>query len=309
MKKSARGLAGAAVVGVLNLTACGGGGGGDGDPGTGPISTPPPSETFSIDPGRELRRIGAATKIALDFASLFAPLTAEQLASLGVFGGTVSCPGSSGGALAIGSPAPGRFALDFNQCDTTWAVVDGAIDVSPSDNTKRLNHDFDLVWDGLQFAGSVVVEHDDDLIRIVSGGTTLTVQPSGEVFRLVPGVVLREQDDGTYRFDPDAGFSRGPLGTDGGVSIGRGFGQTDTLAFVTIDKPGSVIWRVNPPYTGDLDYDRLTAGAAHLVEGNVASSGAAIDVDFRIDLEDAQASSTQGQWSAVLANPLFTIDD
>lgn len=309
MDQSARGTVAVCVVGLLSLTACGGGGGGGGDPGIGPTPAPPPSEAFSIDPARELRRIGAATKIALDFASLFAPLTAESLANVVVFGGGIACPGSAGGALDIDSPAAGRFALDFNQCDTTWAVVDGAIDVSASDNPNHLNYEFDLVWDGLQLAGAIIVERTDALIRIVSDGTTLTVQQSGEVFRLVPGVVLRDQDDGTYRFDPDAGFSRGPLGTDGGVSISRGFGPADTPAFVTVDALNSVIWRVNPPYQGDLDYDRLTAGSAHLVEGNVETNGDVIDVGLRIDMRNDQSSSAQGQWSAILADPLFTIDD
>ncbi len=307
MNKSARRLSAAAVAGVLGLAACSGGGGGS--PMAGPTPTPPPSADFSVDPARELRRIGAATKIALDFASLFAPLTAEQLANLAVFGAAASCPGASGGSVTISSLGAGQYALDYNQCDATWAVVDGAIQVGPSDTANQLIHDFDLVWDGLQFAGSVVVEHSDGLIRVVSGGTTLTVQQTSDVFRLVPGVVLRDREDGTYRFEPDAGFTRAPLGTDGGVSISRGFGQTDTAALVTVDKLTSAIWRVNPPLEGDLDYDRLTAGSAHLVEGNVEATGGAIGVTFRVDLEDEPSLSTQGQWSSVLANPLFTIDD
>ncbi len=286
-----------AVLLALFLTACGGGG----SLGSGGSNNSP-----SLDPAKEVRRIGAITKAALDFGSLFLPITQNYLQARSS-SGLLSCPQS--GAFAVTSSAVGQYKVTYTQCNVTWTTVNGSIDLTTANNDLIAN--FDLTWDAVHYQGAMRLMNAADVspsgLRILGDHATMTLG-SGKVYNLTPDVSLGDNNDQSYSFNPTNAIFQDQMGGTLNlfVPIGSAVVQPNVHSHL-LDGSGNFV-RIDPPFNGNLVYER---GNMQVVfDGDITNSGTGFSVTFNnfSTLQNNIASATS-TWSAAMANPLYTPAD
>lgn len=281
-----------ALMMCLAVSACGGGSSG--------------SDLPSFDPAKEVRRIGAITKAALDFGSLFLPITQSYLQARSPLG-SLSCPQS--GSFNVASATAGQYTVTYNQCNVGWTTLTGTIALTVSNHDLIAN--FDMTWDGVHYQGALRLMQAATTtptgLYLLGDHATMTLA-SGQVYNLDPGLKLYDNGNQIYTFTPSNAIFVDQLG--GALNLIAPIGPASQAAHVQgnlLDGNGNFL-RITPPYDGNLTYTRGTQQVVY--DGYMINSTTGFSVSFdNVTTSQNNIASATPAWSSVLANPLYSPTD
>lgn len=280
----------AALALCLAVSACGGSG----------------SNSPAFDPAKEVRRIGAITKAALDFGSLFLPITQNYLQARST-AGSLSCPQS--GSFDVASTATGQYTVAYTQCNVGWTTLAGTVDLTTSSNDLIAN--FDLTWDGVHYQGALRLMNAATAtpsgLYLVGDHATMTLT-SGQVYNLYPNLRLQDNGNQIYTFIPSNEIFLDQQG--GALNLIAPIGSATQAAHVQgnlLDGSGNFL-RIDPPYDGNLTYTRGTQQVVY--DGNMIDANTGFSVSFdNVTTSQNNIASAMPTWNAVLANPIYSPTD